>query len=198
MPDGACEDAEIQQWNDNIRGQLDRLPVSEVVLPDREGMLAKLAPRPFALKDPRFSTTYPVWKPLLPDDCACLITFRDPVSFAESVQRLAAEITEIKDTLEQSLVAWRWTYEGIFAMDNGSFRYIHYQTLMDGSIFPYLERLLGYPIVRGFVRPELLHPQEHPCPAELRGLYGKLLHKMVRPARLPLATSSSEDCGSGI
>ena len=195
MPDGACEDIDILRWNDAIIRQLDTGNTPHV--PKPADIIEKLARRPFALKDPRFSRTYRFWKPFLPLGCACLVTFRDPISFVESARRLAKEITGITETDDQLLQAWGYTYEEILRKDDGSFHYIHYRTVMDESIYPYLENLLGYPIVRGFVRPELTHPKEHPCPEEHRAVYAKLLDKMVRPAGLPPATRCFEGSRSG-
>ena len=54
-------------------------------------MEAALAPRPFALKDPRFCVTLDAWRPLLPDGTAFLCVFREPARTARSIVRVGAE-----------------------------------------------------------------------------------------------------------
>lgn len=194
MPDGAYEDRDIQRWNDAMIDALDA--GREPAWPDPRGMLSKMAQRPFALKDPRFSTTYRLWKPLAPSDHICLVTFRDPISFVKSARRLAGEVTEITESDDQLLKAWGYTYQSVLRQDDGYFRYIHYDTIMDESIFPYLEKWLDCRIVRGFVRKELVHPEPHPCPMQHAVLYTRLLERMARQVGIPPTTSSSEDCRS--
>lgn len=192
MPDGFCEDVSVYWWNKRILEQL-HAGATEFVLPDELAMRELFTHVPYALKDPAFSWTYPAWKPLLVQPNVCLVLFRDPISFAKSALRLKQDVSTITASFDELLEAWAGTIENVFALDDGTFHYIHYQTIIDGSVFPYLENLLGYPIVRDFVRHEFIHPEAHECPKEQMASYTEIMRRMVHPAGLPPATNDSED-----
>ena len=209
MPYGYAEDERVNHWNNQILSQVCNyagvfkapvpldLDFSRAVPPDPERMATLFEHQPYALKDPRFSFTLPVWKPFLKEPTVCLVLFRDPASFVASAVRLKADWWDISNDACLLLQEWANTYEHILGHDDGRFFYLRYENLMNGSLFPFLEELLGYPIKRDFIRPSLAHPKEMACPGEMLTIYAKLLSKMVRPAGIPPATSGSEDRRSG-
>ena len=207
---GYFEDARVNEWNKAILEQvctytgLLRAPVPKdvdvttVTLPDEPAMRDLLTHHPFALKDPRFSFTYPVWKRLLTRPCICFVLFRNPIGFIESARRMRADWDVISNDPQSLEQEWRNTYQHILDIDDGTFVYVRYYDVINGSIMPTLERLVGYPVVRDFIRPSMAHLSQQDCPSALNGVYWELLSRttletdrMVRPAGLPPATPAS-------
>ncbi len=205
MPDGYVEDVRVNQWNNQIISQLCdyqgvfRAPVplgldfGKAVAPDPKGMAELLSNRPYALKDPRFSFTLPVWKPFLAPGTLCIVLFRDPAGFEASARRLKKDWDCITDNIDVLRNEWVNTYTHILAHEDDSFIYVRYDDVLNGSALPLLEERLGYKIDRSFIRPALSHHEWSMCPESLMSLYAKLLRRMVRPAGIPPATSGSED-----
>jgi hypothetical protein len=204
MPHGYVEDIRVNQWNNQILSQvcdyqgIFRAPVdvgldfSQATPPDPKGMAELLQRQPYAIKDPRFSFTLPVWKPFLAPNTVCLVLFRDPVGFTASAVRLKKDWDCITDNTAALRLEWSNTYQHILAHEDETFIYIRYNDVLNGSVFPFLEEILGYKIDRTFIKPELAHAEQS-CPEVLMPLYAKLLRRMVRPAGIPPATSGSED-----
>lgn len=205
MPYGYFEDVRVNQWNNQILSQVCdyagvfRAPVplcldfSRVSPPDLAGMAELFTHGVYALKDPRFSFTLPVWKPLLKEPTVCLVLFRDPCGFAESAVRLKADWEVITDRTQLLFQEWANTYAHILAHEEPGFHYVRYADVLNGSVFPFLEDLLGYPIDRSFIRPELGHSDQAECPGPLLDIYDALLERMVRPEGISPTTSGSED-----
>lgn len=165
MPDGYCEDVRVNRWNDAILAQVCAYPgllrgpvpadvdLSKAVLPDPEAMRALFDREPYAIKDPRFWYTYPVWKPLLKQPCVGIVLFRSRAEFVASALKLRADWPDITDDAALLEQEWASTYEHIRTHDD-RFVYINFCDLIDGSALPVLEALLGYPIVRDYIRPK--------------------------------------------
>lgn len=178
MPFGFYEDVWITSWNQLM---VDAIAFKgPVTLPPYDDMRAVFAKRPYALKDPRFSFTYPYWKGFLGQPSVCLVLFRDPVSFIESAQRLKADFNEIIGDTNRLMESWLWTHDAILNNDDGTFYYFHYSSVISGNALPFLEDLLGYAISRDFIQPKLCHIDEQACPPECQEFYDELRRRADR------------------
>jgi predicted glycoside hydrolase/deacetylase ChbG (UPF0249 family) len=112
-------------------------------------MMARLAQRPFAYKDPRLCYTLLAWRPFAPE-AASLCIFREPSRTAESIVtfcRNASDPDSIDPAMnfDKAVSVWVTMYRNVvdYLRAAGDWLFLHYDQLLDGTAVPSLERLLG-------------------------------------------------------
>jgi len=199
MPQGYWEDHGVCCWNNDLLKQVcdfKGILVAPIPLEAREKMPLARFPdlmavrryfwfQPYAFKDPRFSFTYPAWKPFFVQPHVNIVLFRKPSDFVDSALRLRADhpvIAQERSALEQM---WLNTYEHVLANDDGTFCYIETDELIDGSILPFLETLLSYTIKRDFIQPKMAHITRGKMTAnDLWPCYRELLERTSKRSEL--------------
>ncbi len=110
---------------------------------------------PYCFKDPRFSYTLGVWRPLV-RDAVFLCVFRHPAVTAASIVTECATaryLSDVQMNREWALRIWYDMYRNIVRVHypaGGDWMFVHYDQLMDGSRLDELERRLGAPVDRSF------------------------------------------------
>jgi hypothetical protein len=139
-----------------------------------------MARTPFCYKDPRFSITYPAWKPFLPRDCVQLITFRHPTAYVNSLLR-GIELGEwkwMRKEPELMLASWVSFYRHIFKNDDGTFVYFHFNELFTAEGKERVQSCLEAVIPEGLAESDLCHFQsdeERNLSPEIEGVFHELL-----------------------
>jgi len=134
---------------------------------------------PFCFKDPRFSYTLSVWRPLL-NNTVFVCVFRDAASTALSILkecRDASYLHSLSMNFERALRIWTLMYKHILEhhRQEGEWLFLHYDDLFSGRGLSRLEAFLKVPVDRTF--PDVsLHRSfsNHPVPAETRRVYEEL------------------------
>ncbi len=143
------------QWNRWL-AELDTN--QEIQLDDRLAtrIEAQVARQPFCFKDPRFCYTLDPWRKLAPES-AVVCAFRHPEASAASIEREAARskirLDGIAVSHERALRIWRATYRYVLDVHlpaGGDWLFVHYDQLMDGSVYRRLENLTEARIDRKF------------------------------------------------
>jgi hypothetical protein len=83
---------------------------------------------PFCFKDPRFSYTYPLWKPFA-DNHVCLIIFRHPAKTIESmIKEIKSQkyLTSYNIDIDELNRMWINQYESCLRMADDQFMFLHY------------------------------------------------------------------------
>jgi sulfotransferase family protein len=121
----------------------------------------QVARRPFCFKDPRFCYTLDAWRKLAPE-AAIVCAFRHPEASASSIEREAARskirLDGIAVSHERALRIWRATYRYVLDVHlpaGGDWLFVHYEQLIDGSLYRRLEELTAAKINRDFADPKL-------------------------------------------
>lgn len=117
------------------------------------------AQRPFCFKDPRFSYTLPLWRPFL-QQTAFLCIFREPARTAQSIVKECLQAPYLRDlpmTCANALRVWTLMYQHILQIHRreGTWLFMHYDQVLDGSAVPKIECLLDVHVDRQFVEPRL-------------------------------------------
>ncbi len=116
---------------------------------------ALTAREPFCFKDPRFSYTLGVWRPLL-KDAFFICAFRHPAITAASIVTECATARYLSDVAmnrEWALRIWRDVYRYILRVQypaGGQWIFVHYDQLMDGSRLDEIEQALHAALDRSF------------------------------------------------
>ncbi len=168
-------------------------------------MAALAARRPFAFKDPRFCWTLPAWEPFL-DDALRVCIFRDPAVTARSIVkecRQAEYLAGVPMSLARGLEVWRASYAQVLRhVGRGTWLFLHYDQLVDGTGLPRLEAALGAEVDRDFPDGALRRTRcEEPVPAAAAELYDELCARASyeperRPAVLAPAAPATADDGA--
>lgn len=122
--------------------------------------IARLVSRtPYCFKDPRFSYTLPVWERYIADTIF-IVVFRSPLLTAQSiVQECNREIVlqTLKMTNRRAVAIWLAMYSCILQQyrNNGSWLFVHYDQVINGSAIDSIEKVTGSRLDRGFPEPAL-------------------------------------------
>ncbi len=137
---------------------------------------------PFCYKDPRFSYTLGCWRPLLTGyNPLYLCVFRSPSDTAESICKEVASATHLNDfhlTYLQASEVWYAMYQYILKRhhaQDGSWVFVHYDQIADGSILGSLSEKLGVEITPAFFEPKLRRTRSSkPIGTKLHTMYQSL------------------------
>jgi hypothetical protein len=193
-PKGFFEDHEIIRINEALmtrasppaafepgRGWLAPVPLDVQLHPPRTltwGMLAQAARAPFCFKDPRFCYTLPASLPLF-DDPAVLCVFREPARTANSIveESRRSYYAHLQISFDQALQLWTLMYRhllGEYAY-GGTFVFMHYEQVLDGSAAGRLSEVLGAEIDTSFPDAALRRsPATGVIGAEVEEIYDRL------------------------
>lgn len=151
---------------------LARLPIDAAALScsdrQRAKMRALVAHRPIAFKDPRFSYTLPLWRPVL-GDAAFVCVFRQPAATARSLRK---ELTrpryaglELDD--EAALDLYACMYEPILRVHrhDGDWLFLHFDQVIEGDGLERLGRFLEADVDRTFPEARLRRSPAGACEA---------------------------------
>ena len=102
---------------------------------------------PYCLKDPRFSYTLPVWRPLL-KNTVFVCVFREPSSTAQSILRQiksARHLRGLDITSTEALEVWSLMYRHILEnyQSGGEWLFLHYDQIMTSEGLNQLEAHTG-------------------------------------------------------
>lgn len=159
---------------------LARLPVGTTInATARDGFrIAKqTGRRPFAFKDPRFCYTLPAWRPYLPKDTVFMCIFREPGRTANSMVREGRkQYPDIPLSLNDALGVWNDMYRHVLDIHrhNGSWLFLHYEQVLNGSAFPKIEEKLKVRVDHHFPDVRLKRTPDIRPPEEIVGTYHEL------------------------
>ena len=117
--------------------------------------------QPFALKDPRFSYTWPAWVDLLPADARFVCVFRHPAVMARSVLDECARqpyLASLRIDREDAISVWVQQHLHIRShMDEcpERWRFLHFDQILDGSVLAPLSGFLDVEIPGTFADAKL-------------------------------------------
>jgi len=139
------------------RRELDRLWIADFPVPSgpplaarivasrlREEMRGMLAREPWCLKDPRFSYTLPLWRPLI-GDAVVVVTFREPERTARSMVRYFADVHRETIFFDEAMRGWVSAYEHVLAhaARGGDWVFVHCDDFAAGPGAEAVGRALG-------------------------------------------------------
>lgn len=122
------------------------------------------AHEPYCFKDPRFSYTLGVWRPLV-RDAVFICVFRHPAVTAASIVTECATASYLSDVQMdhgRALRIWYAMYRYMLQVHypaGGDWMFVHYDQLMDGSRLDELEQRLDVRVDRGFADSNLKRSQ---------------------------------------
>ena len=140
---------------------------------------AIVANEPYCLKDPRFSYTLPVWRPLLSNGVFVCV-FRDPPSTAISTLKECSSVTYLRGlsiSFQQALEVWTLMYKHILEIHRleGPWLFLHFNQVIDGDGLDRLEALTGAVVDRSFPDCSLRRSSSSQAvPEETRQIYQRL------------------------
>ena len=139
--------AEGERWLAALRSDVELAP-----LPEAEAALADAlrtpAGQPLCRKDPRFTWTLPLWRPLAP--AVRVVVFREPLAAARSMAAMAAEGT-LGLGVDGALAVWTAAARRVLALsasDPAPWVFLSYTQVLDGSALPRLAAALDLPGLR--------------------------------------------------
>ena len=133
----------------------------------------------FALKDPRFCFTLPIWREYLPADTVFIVVFREPSRTITSMTReinSQAYLRSVRRSPEQLELLWQRSYQRVLDHYEGSQNWIvlHYEQVVAGDL-DRLGALLGTTIDDGFADENLRRsPETSPVQAATTKIYDRL------------------------
>ena len=141
-------------------------------------IVAQTTKTPFCFKDPRFCYTLPAWLPHL-GDVAILCIFREPARTANSIVEECTKpyLAGIEMDFERALRLWTLMYRHVLDHHRrgGTWVFVHYDQVLDGSAAARLGAALGAPIDAGFPDESLRRsPPRGLVGAETQQLYHRL------------------------
>jgi len=133
-----------------------------------EALIKKI---PFCYKDPRFSYTLPVWKPILEQHnivVKYLVIFREPKKTANSIVRECKEsdaLHPLKMNTNKALKIWKLMYSHIiknYKIDNKkeNWMFVHYNQLFSIDILEKIENFIGSPVDKKFPEKQLSRSED--------------------------------------
>jgi hypothetical protein len=141
---------------------------------------AVTARAPYCFKDPRFSYTLDVWRPLLAN-VFFICAFRHPAVTAASIVTECATaryLSDVKMDRAWALRIWYAMYRYIVQVHypaGGNWIFVHYDQLMDGSRLDEIEQALGAPVDRSFADSTLRRSRDSGAvPGRAFSLYRRL------------------------
>lgn len=147
-----------------------------------EDVMRLCAERPFAFKDPRFSFTLPLWRPLL-EDTRFVVVFRDPATTVSSVLREYATeeyLALFRLTSRRAHRSWRAHYRHILDRhaQTGDWLFLHFDQLFTQDGQERLREFLDTDLDLHSVDPALRRSTaDVPSPKSARRTYAELLER---------------------
>ena len=136
---------------------------------------------PFCFKDPRFSYTLPVWRPLLPHDTVFLCIFRHPSATGKSILKQinsSPRLQYLKFTFKDAMRVWKQMYFHILIkhQTDGEWLFLHYDQLLDPEGLDKIQRFTGAVIDQTFPEKRLNRsfPEQDKLPQDVTDIYNKL------------------------
>ncbi|GHH69136.1 hypothetical protein GCM10018793_01130 [Streptomyces sulfonofaciens] len=181
---GAVETGEGERW-------LAVLPRDELRFPEipremADSMREQVAPRPFCLKDPRFSYTLAAWSPVL-GDALRVCVFRCPQVAARSLVRLAHGVTNVALDIPTAYEVWTHTYEYILhnQLSTGDWLFVDYDTLHTAATRERVEARTGCRVDWSLFSPRAPHETagtaaDPGVPGRARALHAELVTMAAR------------------
>jgi hypothetical protein len=115
--------------------------------------------RPYAFKDPRFSYTLPVWRPLI-SNVAFIVVFREPDRTVSSIIkncRNSAYLRNFKISVSKAYRIWICIY--LHVLKNfelgGDWAFVHYDQILEGSGLDRVSEILSIQLKTDFPDPSL-------------------------------------------
>jgi len=141
---------------------LARLPLGTLIPANNEirARIQKATQRtPYCFKDPRFSYTLEVWRPLL-FNTVFLCVFRDPASTAKSIMKECIDVAHLhneKMSFEIALEIWRLMYLHILRKQRreGQWLFIHFNQVLTEEGLDRIGKFTGAPVDKSFPDPSL-------------------------------------------
>lgn len=133
--------------------------------------------RPFAFKDPRFCYTLPAWRPQLPPDTVFLCIFREPGRTVTSIlKECRTQYPDIRLDKDEAFGVWNDMYGHILHTHRheGTWLFVHYDQVLDGSALPAIESHLGARVNRDFADARLKRAPLIAPPATAAATYREL------------------------
>ena len=125
----------------HVPKRLRRINVRKLTI---DAMCAHFRQQPFCLKDPRFSTTLPWWRPYLPAETRFIVLFRDADRTVDSMLREAAESYSppLALTADWAFRAWLRTYDRILheLSQEGEWLFVNFDQVLSLEAIPAIER----------------------------------------------------------
>lgn len=161
----------------------------EAEIPEPDGIEEEIrrlvGRRPFCFKDPRFSYTLPVWRPLLPDETGFVVVFRDPLVTARSMVKETSRVyPRLRFDIERGLRVWTCVYRQILdrhVPEGGSWLFVHYDQFFGSrEALSRLEKFSGLEVSADFPDRDLRRTQAPPdvaVPSEATDLYERLCER---------------------
>lgn len=133
---------------------------------------------PYALKDPRFCYTLPVWQPHL-GDTRFVCIFREPSRTIASLLREVATAGYLRDvslSRRRAALLWKRMYERVLdhRREGGKWLFVHYDQVLDGSAIPRLEEFLWTPLTSDRIDSAFKRSAAGKEPSALIDLYQEL------------------------
>ena len=155
------------------------MDVNVITPPSLQKEIAEVASRaPFCLKDPRFSFTYPAWKPYV-DDAVMIAVFRHPEEVCTSViSFFARRKVGYRPLFIYSV--WLRIYDLIFryAEEGENWLFVDYADLLNEKAFERIEARLGTmtdrSIIDGTLQRSKREKSPFPAPDECDVMYERL------------------------
>ncbi len=193
-PLGFFEDIEVNRINDRLLAGADVVPgatrpprslwwlgafEATVTAPlDSATLARRIPPSPYVLKDPRFSHTYPTWRPVLGEH-RVVVMVRPVAEVHQSLVAMGRRDPEQFAGWEVSEAAawemWSATYAAIDRWADDGVAYVADSTLRDRSVLGALSEFLGRPIAAPRVAADLRRSSPTvPAPRE-RAVFARCL-----------------------
>jgi hypothetical protein len=141
----------------------------------RAEMRSALPSSPYCCKDPRFGYTLPCWLPLF-GDAVFVCVFRDPAATARSISS-QVRYGDLTVALDTAFELWTATYRRVLERHrrDGTWIFIHYEQLLDGTGLERLSSALGAALNTRMVDPALYRSRpDAPVPPEGQRIYDEL------------------------
>ncbi|MGH7907833.1 MAG: hypothetical protein ACREP6_14515, partial [Candidatus Binataceae bacterium] len=172
-------DLKLHEW----QRWLATLPASVRIEPSSklQRRIQRLADRePFCFKDPRFSYTLGIWRPLV-RNTVFICVFRHPAVTASSIItecRTADYLRDVAMNTGRALRIWEHMYRYILEVHSpagGEWRFVHYDQVMNGSALGRIEQALETRLDGGFADPDLRRSKAvGEAPPRILALYDRL------------------------
>lgn len=176
-PDSRFSNIQMQRWLMALDAEAQVTCTDENVL---EKIAQQVHPTPFCYKDPRFSYTYPVWQPFLPENTKILVVFRSPQETMKSIIQECINAEYLSDLYideEHAYKVWESVYSHILTYaETNRFLFVHFQQLLSGEVLPGLSQFLGVEVAGDFVDKSLSRTKVNKeiVPQSCVDLYNKL------------------------
>lgn len=203
-PTGFHEDLGVNTLNDDLLERGSRVPWSDTEVPprnvlwlaalvpelaptderDHHAMRALLGRRPFVLKDPRLSYTFPQWRPVL-RDAVVVCVFRSPAEVAGSLLRMAERepgtFAGFDLTFDHGVRAWEAMHRSILGWADQRVVFVAHEDVLSGEALGRLGDRTGCALDHRAVDPALhVVRSGGPVPRSVAELHAHLLERSRR------------------